>query len=123
MSANVRDAVDRAPSLVARKPRWGEASARVFVAVAGGFVVLTTVLLLAFLAETGIRGVAEVGLVQLLFHDVWKPEADVFGGLPLMVGTLVSAVGAVLVGAAPAVLAAVWLTEFAPKTWRVTYRR
>src|SRR5260221_13365552 len=114
MSANGRDVVEGAP-LYARRPRWGEGSARLFVALAGGFVVLTTILLLAFLAETGVRGFAEVGIAQILFHDIWKPEADIYGGLPLIVGTLVSATGAVFVGAAPAVLAAVWLTEFAPK--------
>jgi phosphate transport system permease protein len=122
MSANVREAVVQ-PQLVAKRPRWGEAAARVFVAVAGAFVVITTLLLLAFLAETGVRGFAEVGIGQLLFHDIWKPEAGLYGGLPLVLGTLVSATGAVLVGAAPAVLSAVWLTEFAPKTWRDLYRR
>ena len=122
MSANVGEAASRA-ELDAQKPRWGEASARTFVAVSGAFVVLTTVLLLVFISETGIRGVAEVGFGQLLVGTIWKPEAASFGGLPLIVGTLVSASGAVLIGAAPAVLAAVWLTEFAPMRWRASYRR
>jgi phosphate transport system permease protein len=47
----------------------------------------------------------------------------VYGGLPLIVGTFVSATGAIVLGAAPAVLSAVWLTEFSPESVRRGYRR
>ncbi len=58
---------------------------------------------------------SEVGVTSLLFaSDTWKPEAGSFGGLALIVGTLATALGAIALGAGPAVLSAVWLTEFAP---------
>ena len=96
---------------------------RAFVTACGGFVLLTTLLLVAFLGKTGIVGIAEVGLGQLLSGTHWKPEAAIYGGLPLMMGTFVSAAGAAVVGAVPAVLAALWVTEFAPKGVRGAYRR
>jgi phosphate transport system permease protein len=105
------------------RSRWRDGAVRTFVVACGGFVIFTTVVMLLFLARTGIRGIAEVGLVQLLTGTLWKPEADLFGGLPLIVGTAVSAVGAVVLGAVPGVLAALWLTEFAPKALRFAYRR
>jgi phosphate transport system permease protein len=79
--------------------------------------------MLGFLARSGIRGAAEVGLAPLLSGTLWKPEQGLFGGLPLIVGTLVSAIGAVLTGAVPAVLTALWITEFAPPRVQMLYRR
>jgi phosphate transport system permease protein len=105
------------------RAKWPDALVRLFVSACGGFVLLTTLLLIGFLARTGLKGMAEVGLSQLLGGARWKPEAGLYGGLPLILGTFVSAIGAAALGATPAVLAAVWLTEFAPKSVRSLYRR
>ena len=79
--------------------------------------------MLLFLGHAGLRGMRAVGVTQLLQGATWKPEAGIYGGLPLIVGTFVSAAGALLLGAVPAVLAATWVTEFAPKVLRSAYRR
>jgi phosphate transport system permease protein len=106
-----------------RTTRVGEGLIRFFVLVCGVFVVLSTVLVIAFLARTGIKGIGEIGLGQLVSHAVWKPEADLYGGLPLILGTVLSATGAIFVGAAPAVLTALWAVEFAPKSFGTALRR
>jgi phosphate transport system permease protein len=96
---------------------------RAALVACAAFVLVATLAILLFLSRTGIRGLREVGIGQLLSGSLWKPEADLFGGLPLVFGTFVSAMGALLVGAIPAVLAAVWASEFAPKSLRPYYRR
>jgi phosphate transport system permease protein len=108
---------------VAGPPRVGEAVIKVALVSCAGFVVATTIAMLAFIAETGVRGIIEVGIGQLLTGTRWKPEAGSFGGLALILGTFSTAAGAVVLGAAPAVLAAVWLTEFAADSLRRGYRR
>src|SRR5947209_10091021 len=95
--------------------RIGEGLVRLFVLVCGVFVVVSTVLVIAFLAKTGIKGIREIGLAPLVSGLVWKPEAGAYGGLPLLLGTLITATGAALVGALPAVLGALWITEFSGK--------
>jgi phosphate transport system permease protein len=105
------------------RPRIGEAVVRFALVLCAGFVVATTIAMLGFLARTGIRGILAVGLVPLLTGQTWKPEAGAYGGLALIVGTFASAIGAVILGATPAVLAAVWLTEFATDRIRRTHRR
>jgi len=95
---------------------------RLLVACAALVLVITAAILL-FLGSAGVRGIRDAGLVQLVAGMVWKPEAGLFGGLPLVFGTLVSASGAVVIGAVPAVLAALWVTELAPSTVRLLYRR
>jgi phosphate transport system permease protein len=106
-----------------RSGRLTDGLVRLFVLVCGVFVVVSTALVIGFLARTGIKGIAEVGLGQLVGRVVWKPEAGLYGGVPLIVGTLVSASGAIVLGAAPAVLTASWVTDFAPKSARTTFRR
>ncbi|MGD0676816.1 MAG: phosphate ABC transporter permease subunit PstC [Polyangiaceae bacterium] len=108
---------------VAARPRIGEAAVRLALVACGAFVIATTVAMLAFLARAGLRGIWQVGLLTLLTGETWKPEAGSFGGLALIVGTFASAAGAVVLGAAPAVLSAVWLTEFAPAAVRRAHRR
>ncbi|HSY21991.1 MAG TPA: phosphate ABC transporter permease subunit PstC [Polyangiaceae bacterium] len=105
------------------KPRVLESVVRGALVGCAAFVVATTIAMLAFLAQTGIKGIAEVGLGQILTGTVWKPEADSFGGFALIAGTFATAVGAILIGAAPAVLSAVYLTEFASAAVGRTFRR
>ena len=110
-------------SRLAGRPRLGEAVVRGALVACGWFVLATTLAMLGFLGRTGIRGLAEVGLGALLTGDTWKPEAGSFGGVALIVGTFATALGAIALGVAPAILAAVWLTEFAPEAVRRGYRR
>jgi phosphate transport system permease protein len=100
-----------------------DAVVRLLLVSCAGLVLCTTVAMLLFLGHAGVKGIGEVGLGSLLTGALWKPEADTFGGLPLVFGTFVSAAGALVVGAIPAVLAALWATELAPKASRSLYRR
>ena len=110
-------------AVVARDRAPKEAAVRLLLVSCAGLVLLTTASMLLFLGHAGLRGIREVGLGSLLSGVLWKPEADTYGGLPLIFGTFVSAAGAVVVGAVPAVLAALWATELAPKSTRSFYRR
>lgn len=103
--------------------RVGDAVVRLLLVSCAAFVLLTTGAMLLFLGRAGLAGIRAVGLAPLLTGVLWKPESDLFGGVPLIFGTFVSAAGAVMLGAVPAVLAALWATEFAPKAARPLYRR
>src|SRR5256885_521339 len=95
---------------------------RAALVACASFVLVATVAILLFLSRTGIRGIQAVGVRSLLSGDLWKPESETYGGLPLMFGTFTTAAGAVFIGALPAVAAAVWVTELAPKSVRAIYR-
>jgi phosphate transport system permease protein len=117
--------VSREPRLSGRASatRWSELFTRGFVVTCGGIVILATATMIAFLGQTGIRGLSEIGLWPLLSGAKWKPEANSFGGLALLTGTVLSAAGAVLLGAIPAVLASAWLAELSPRSIRSSFRR
>src|SRR5208282_6079649 len=51
------------------------------------------------------------GVVGFLFHDDWNVSKEVFGALPLVVGTLVTSALALLIGVPVAVATAIYATE------------
>lgn len=86
-------------------------------------VVATTLVMIGFLASTGLRGMMQAGVWNLIVGTHWKPEAGIFGGAPLLLGTIATAVGATIFGAIPAVFCALWLSDFAGPRVRAIYRR
>lgn len=115
-------ALRRPRSLSGRRRRAADIAFRALAALCASFAIGAAFFLLAFLAHAGLRGVLHAGS-QLLLGLRWKPEAGIFGGVPLVFGTVTSALGAVLLGALPAMLAAVWVTELAPKRLGKAFRR
>jgi phosphate transport system permease protein len=105
------------------RPRRLHVALKLGATASAAIVVTTTVVMIGFLGRTGVQGVQGAGLWQLLTGVLWKPEAGLFGGAPLLLGTLASAVGATFFGAVPAVFCALWLNEFASARVRAIYRR
>jgi len=60
------------------------------------------------------------GYVGFTFTDNWDVAKNVYGALPLLVGTLITAALALLLGVPVAVGTALYLTEFAPRRARGT---
>lgn len=117
------DARRRSSSLARRGVRLGDAAARVFFAASAAVVVVVTASMLLFLLRAGLRGIGAIGLGQLLTGAAWRPEVRTFGGLPLIAGTLVAAGLALVMGALPATITAVWVEELGPPRLRRIYRR
>jgi len=53
--------------------------------------------------------------ISFLWHEVWDPNRDVFGGLNFIYGTALTSFVAVLVGGPLAIAIALYLTELAPR--------
>jgi phosphate ABC transporter permease protein PstC len=60
----------------------------------------------------------DFGVLNFVFTDAWVPSKQQYGALPLVVGTLVTAVIALAIGVPVAVASAVYVTELAPKRAR-----
>ncbi len=107
-------------------PRTRRRDALVKVLLAGSaFVVIAVaVSIVGMIAQAGLRGFAHAGFFASLFGLRWSPEdtPPSFGFLPYLANTLLSATGAVLMGAVPAMLAAVYLAEMAHARVRRSFR-
>ncbi|MCL1051190.1 phosphate ABC transporter permease subunit PstC [Shewanella abyssi] len=67
-----------------------------------------------FVFQEGLPAFKEAGVLNLVFGREWLPPA-LYGILPMIMSTLISTAGAVIIGVPIAILTAVFLAELAPK--------
>ena len=95
--------------------RWGEWIIETTVRVAGVSTILIVALIFLFLLKEGIPTFLDIPLRQL-FSSRWYPIEGLFGILPLLVGSLLVTIGAVIIAVPLGLIVAIYLGEFAP-TW------
>lgn len=102
------------PVIVARHPRnLGDPAYRATLTV---LAVLLPLLLLAVggqLAVSAAPALKKFG-IRFLFTTTWDPVAEVYGAAPMIFGTIVSSLLALLIAVPLALGVAIFLTEFAP---------
>lgn len=89
-----------------------------------GAACASSILLLIFLFMAGeaLPALKNVGVQSFLFDDAWYPTDGSFGVGPMLVSSLVLAVGAILVAGPVGVAAAVYRLYYAPSWIRQPYR-
>lgn len=86
----------------------------VFV-VAACASICAVALICVFLFANGIPAMQKVGVFDFLLGTKWKPGNDIYGILPMIVGSLYITAGAIIIGVPIGVLSAVFLAKFCPK--------
>ena len=61
---------------------------------------------------------AKFGVFGFTFNNDWNVTKDIYGALPLLVGTLITAATALLIGVPVAIAAALYVTELCPRRLR-----
>ena len=69
-----------------------------------------------FVFSTAIPTMAKIGFGDFLFGSLWKPTQDVYGILPMIVGSLYVTLGAGLIGVPVGILTAVFMVFYCPKS-------
>jgi phosphate transport system permease protein len=72
-------------------------------------------LITVFLLVSGVPAIAEIGVFKFLFGTVWKPGNDIYGILPMILGSFYVTAGALVLGVPVGVLTAIFLSRFANK--------
>jgi phosphate ABC transporter permease protein PstC len=110
-----RSILERPP--LARLPdrvlRWG------LTALAASILVLIGFFFVRLYLESR-PAFARFGLLGFTFANDWDVQAQVFGALPLLVGTLITSATALVIGVPVAVSAALYITELCPVRARGT---
>ena len=86
----------------------------VFAAVACVFV-LAVGLICVFLFANGVPAIKEIGLLDFLGGTTWKPSNDMYGILPMILGSIYVTAGAIIVGVPIGILTAVFMAKYCPK--------
>lgn len=85
----------------------------VFVAAAC-MCIISIALICLFLFVNGIPAIAEIGLFKFLLGTEWRPANDVYGILPMILGSLYVTAGALVIGVPLGVFTAVYMACFCP---------
>ena len=71
-------------------------------------------LICVYLLGTGLPTIFEIGLGNF-FGSTWKPSKDLYGILPMIVGSIYVTAGAILIGVPIGLLCAIYLSRFCPR--------
>lgn len=77
--------------------------------------IIAVALICVFLFANGIPAMREIGFVEFLTGRSWKPEKNIFGIFPMIIGSLYVTAGAMIIGVPVGILTAVFLVHFCPK--------
>ena len=126
MEAGPASAEGRAevPSLRAARRRWGEDIIKGLLMLAAFISVLTTTLIILSLIEETISFFGDVPVGDFLFGTEWAPlfEPASFGVLPLVLGTMIISLIAMIVSVPLGLAAAIYLAEYARPVVRKTIK-
>lgn len=87
----------------------------IFFLLAAGFSILAVLLICLFLFGNGIPAIHKIGVINFLFGIKWKPDIELYGILPMIVGSLYVTAGAVIVGVPIGLMTAIFLSRFCPE--------
>lgn len=77
--------------------------------------ILCVLLICVFLFANGLPAIGEIGPLKFLTGIQWKPNNNLYGILPMILGSLYVTLGAILIGVPLGVLTAVFLARFSSK--------
>lgn len=77
--------------------------------------ILSVILICVFLFANGIPGMKEIGFMDFLLGQNWKPGNDKYGIFPMILGSIYVTGGALLIGVPIGILTAVFMARFCPK--------
>ena len=95
------------------KIRWGEVIIESLIKIAGISTIVIIGLIFLFLLREGIPAFLDI-TIRELFSRRWYPIEGMYGLLPLLVGSLIVTLGAVVIALPLGLISAIYLGEIAP---------
>ena len=77
--------------------------------------IAAVILICIFMFANGIPAIAKIGPLNFLLGEKWKPMNNIFGILPMIVGSICVTGLAILMGVPVAILTSVFLSRYCPK--------
>ncbi len=77
--------------------------------------IIAVILICVFLFANGIPAINEIGFVNFIFGDKWKPTSNIYGIFPMIIGSIYATAGAILLGVPVGIFTAVFMASFCPE--------
>lgn len=98
-----------------RRREIGETIVEKFLFVCAFIAVLSIIIITIFIFYEGTPAIFEIGFFDFIFGQEWKPSGEKYGIFPMIVGSLYSTIGAIIIGVPIGIFTAIFLSEIAPK--------
>lgn len=92
-----------------------ESAMRVVFLVAACASILAVALICIFLFANGIPAMGKIGVLKFLTGQKWKPGNDIYGILPMILGSFYVTAGALMIGVPIGILTSIYMARFCPK--------
>lgn len=77
--------------------------------------IAAVVLICVFLFVNGLPAIGEIGVFKFLFGTEWRPANNIYGILPMIIGSIYVTAGALIIGVPVGILTAIFMARFCPK--------
>lgn len=77
--------------------------------------IAAVILICGFLFANGVPAISEIGLFRFLLGKQWKPANNIYGILPMIIGSVYVTTGALAIGVPVGILTAVFMAQFCPR--------
>lgn len=77
--------------------------------------ILAVALICLFLFANGIPAIQEIGVLKFLLGTRWKPGNNIFGILPMIMGSIYVTAGAIIIGVPIGIMTSIFMAEYCPR--------
>lgn len=92
-----------------------EKTMKVVFTVSACMAIIAVLLICVFLFANGIPAMNKIGILSFLSGKAWRPESDVYGILPMILGSIYVTAGALVMGVPVGILTAIFMARFCPQ--------
>lgn len=100
----------------------GDKMMRWVLLAVSSLAVLMVSLIILFTLGNSVTAIKEIGILDFLFGDVWRPSGDHYGALPLIAGSVLVTLGSMVLAVPVGIACAVYISEIAPTKLRTTLK-
>ena len=94
---------------------WQEGLMQAVFFIAACTSILAVVLICMFLFANGIPAIREIGVLDFLMGQKWKPANNLFGILPFILGSIYVTAGAIAIGVPIGILTSIFMAKYCPQ--------
>ena len=92
-----------------------ETGMKILFLIAACTSVIAVALICVFLFANGVPAMREIGVWDFLSGQLWRPANNIFGILPMIMGSIYVTAGAIVVGVPIGLFTAVFMAHYCPK--------
>ena len=94
--------------------KYSEKIMKIVFLTAACVSILAVILICVFLFASGVPAIREIGVSDFILGGSWKPNQELYGIFPMIVGSIYVTAGAIVVGVPIGLLCAVFMARYCP---------